>query len=101
MKTGAEPRATSNLLSYHHFPCLLEQSMKSFTTTILACGLLVGAASAQQAPKEAQSTYEPRSTPGLGQKHLQKFVGDWDVQKVFYPATGEPVRVSGECRQSM
>jgi hypothetical protein len=77
--------------------------MKSVTTTIVACGLLVGAASAQQAPKEkdAQASYEPRSTPGIGQKYLEKFVGEWDVQKVFHPTAGKPVSVSGECRQSM
>jgi hypothetical protein len=51
--------------------------------------------------KDAQSEYEPRSKPGEGQKFLQKFVGDWDVVKTFYPRSGEPVRQEGECRQRM
>jgi len=52
--------------------------------------------------KDAQSTYEPRSGPGEGQKFLQKFVGDWTVQKVFYPrGGGEPSRATGECEQTM
>jgi uncharacterized protein DUF1579 len=75
--------------------------MKLITTTIVACGLLLEAAWAQQTPKDAQSSFEPRATPGIGQKYLEKFVGEWNVEKVFYPMTGEPVRALGECRQSM
>jgi hypothetical protein len=61
------------------------------------------AARAQQAEprKDAQSSFEPRSRPGAGQKYLEAFVGDWDVVKVFYPRTGEPVRTPGNCRQTM
>jgi len=51
--------------------------------------------------KDPQSKYEPRSQPGEGQKFLQKFVGDWDVAKTFYPRSGDPVRQQGECRQTM
>jgi Protein of unknown function (DUF1579) len=51
--------------------------------------------------KDPQSKYEPRSKPGAGQKFLERFVGDWDVVKTFYPVSGEPVRVRGECRQTM
>jgi hypothetical protein len=51
--------------------------------------------------KDPQSTYEPRSKPGAGQKFLEKFVGDWDVEKAFYPQSGEPHRVKGECKQTM
>jgi hypothetical protein len=51
--------------------------------------------------KDPQSAYEPRSEPGEGQKFLQKFVGDWNVAKMFYPRSGEPVRQKGECRQTM
>jgi hypothetical protein len=32
---------------------------------------------------------------------LERFAGDWDVVKAFYPRTGEPVRVVGRCRQAM
>ena len=28
-------------------------------------------------------------------------VGNWDVTKIFHPRQGEPVRTSGECRQTM
>src|SRR5262249_47662837 len=45
--------------------------------------------------------FEPRSDPGAGQKFLERFVGDWDVVKTFYPRSGEPVRTKGECRQTM
>jgi hypothetical protein len=52
--------------------------------------------------QDAQSTYEPKSAPGEGQKFLERMVGDWDVTKVFYPrGGGEPSRASGECKQSM
>ena len=50
---------------------------------------------------DAQSSYEPNSRPGAGQKYLEKMVGKWDVSKVFYPREGDPVRSPGECRQSM
>src|SRR5436190_15396129 len=51
--------------------------------------------------KDPQSAYEPRSKPGAGQKFLEKFVGDWDVVKTFYPRSGDPIKVTGECRQTM
>ena len=37
---------------------------------------------------DAQSSYEPRATPGAGQVLLARFAGDWDVVKTFYPANG-------------
>lgn len=54
-----------------------------------------------QTKKDAQSTFEPRSGPGAGQKFLERFAGDWEVAKTFFPRTGEPVRTIGECRQMM
>jgi len=73
--------------------------------TRLACAFaLLSAliAPAQQRPtKDPQSTYEPRSTPGEGQKYLQRFVGIWSVTKTFYPRTGQPSVAKGECVQSM
>jgi Protein of unknown function (DUF1579) len=51
--------------------------------------------------KDPQSTFEPRSKPGAGQKFLEKFVGDWTVVKSFFPQKGEPSRTEGECRQTM
>lgn len=55
----------------------------------------------QRTPKDPQSTFEPRSEPGSGQKFLAQFVGDWEVAKTFYSRTGEVVRSKGECRQTM
>jgi hypothetical protein len=52
-------------------------------------------------PKDAQSSYEPRSKPGAGQKFLEKFVGDWDVEKAFFPQSGDPHRIKGDCKQTM
>jgi hypothetical protein len=51
--------------------------------------------------KDPQSTVEPKSAPGAGQKVLDKFVGDWDVVKTFHPRQGEPAVTKGECRQAM
>jgi hypothetical protein len=68
---------------------------------LLATALPLGPAPPAQRQKDPQSTYEPRSEPGVGQRFLAKFVGDWDVVKTFYPRSGEPVRTKGECRQAM
>jgi hypothetical protein len=54
-----------------------------------------------QDKKDPQSAFEPRSKPGAGQKFLERFVGDWDVVKSFFPQSGEPFRVNGECQQTM
>ncbi len=63
--------------------------------------LLAMAAEPAPKDKDPQSAYEPRSKPGAGQAFLVHFVGDWDVAKTFYPRSGDPVRVKGECRQTM
>jgi hypothetical protein len=75
--------------------------MRVCETLIVACFLTIAAATGAQVPKDAQSTFEPRSAPGLGQKYLEKFVGEWEVTKVFHPRTGEPIRTPGQCRQTM
>jgi hypothetical protein len=71
----------------------------------LALLLLVSlAVAADDTPKrqgDPQSSYEPRSNPGIGQKFLQKLVGDWEAAKTLYPRSGEPIRMKGECRQTM
>jgi hypothetical protein len=55
-----------------------------------------------KASKDAQSSFEPRSGPGAGQKYLEAFVGEWDVVKTFYPRSGgEPSQAPGTCRQTM
>ncbi|MFO0807806.1 MAG: DUF1579 family protein [Gemmataceae bacterium] len=52
--------------------------------------------------KDPQSSYEPKSGPGVGQTFLLRFVGEWDVAKAFHPrGGGEPSRTSGRCKQSM
>jgi len=51
--------------------------------------------------KDPQSAIEPRSAPGAGQKFLEKFVGDWTVEKTFFPRHGDPAKQSGTCRQTM
>src|SRR5437016_3398711 len=67
---------------------------------LLAAAFLVSAGEPPK-PNEPQSTYEPRSKAGAGQKLLEKFVGDWDVAKTFYPRTGDPARAKGGCKQTM
>jgi len=56
---------------------------------------------AQGEKKDPQSSFEPRSKPGAGQKFLEKFVGDWEVVKTFYPRTGKPAETKGTCKQTM
>jgi hypothetical protein len=64
-------------------------------------GVKVSAQEKKDDKKDPQSTFEPRSKPGAGQKFLEKFVGDWDVVKTFHPRAGDPVQAKGECRQTM
>jgi hypothetical protein len=68
---------------------------------LLGASLMVTAAEPPPEKKDPQSSYEPRSRPGAGQKFLEKFVGDWDVAKAFFPQTGDPVRQKGQCKQTM
>jgi uncharacterized protein DUF1579 len=77
--------------------CRLRISLALIAIVCLAAG-------AQQPPdktRDPQSSFEPRSSPGAGQKFLEKFVGAWDVVKTFYPRSGAPFRVDGECQQTM
>ncbi|HET6572096.1 MAG TPA: DUF1579 family protein [Fimbriiglobus sp.] len=78
--------------------------MTIISRLLVLAGLLTGTAiGAGQPPekKDPQSSVEPRSGPGAGQKFLERFVGTWDVVKTFHPRTGEPIRAKGECRQEM
>jgi Protein of unknown function (DUF1579) len=61
----------------------------------------VDAADAPQPKRDPQSSYEPRSQAGAGQRFLEKFAGEWDVVKTFYPQSGDPARVTGTCHQTM
>ena len=58
-------------------------------------------APAQNQPADTQAAFDPRSVPGAGQKFLEKFVGDWEVEKIFHPRTGDPVITQAECHQTM
>ncbi len=74
----------------------------SVLIVLLGSGCLIGADEPSQTEKkDPQSSYEPRSKPGNGQKFLEKFVGDWDVVKTFYPRSGQPAPTKGQCKQTM
>lgn len=76
--------------------------MKFSTPLLLFATCLAMAADEPAKPtKDAQTTFEPRSGAGAGQKFLERFVGDWEVRKTFFPRTGAPVQTSGACRQTM
>jgi len=79
----------------------LNLSKLSVLVVLLIVTPLTGAAEPPPKEKDPQSSFEPRSGPGTGQKFLEKFVGDWDVVKTFHPRTGDPVRMEGTCRQTM
>ena len=68
---------------------------------LLTACLTAGAGEPVPKDKDPQSSYEPRSEPGEGQKFLARFVGEWEVVKTFYPRSGDPVQTKGECRQTM
>jgi hypothetical protein len=75
--------------------------MKKLTFAIIVI-TVAASVSAQTPPKtDAQNAYEPKTTPGAGQVLLAQFAGDWDVEKTFFPAKGDPVKTRGECRQTM
>lgn len=71
-------------------------------------GVLVATLAVGQTPppgekkdKDPQSTVEPRSAPGEGQKFLAKMAGTWAVEKTFHPKAGDPVTQTGECVSEM
>ena len=68
---------------------------------LLLSGTFFVAIASGQAKSDPQSAVEPRSGPGIGQKFLEQFVGDWDVVKTFYSRSGTPSTTTGVCRQSM
>jgi len=68
---------------------------------LVAGSFLVGSGNRLQGQADPQSKVEPRSNPGIGQKFLQQFVGDWEVVKLLHLRSGEPLRILGECRQTM
>jgi hypothetical protein len=75
--------------------------MKSFAMMAMTACLLIAADDPPKPRTDAQAAVEPRSRPGAGQAYLEKFSGDWDVAKAFYPRAGEPSRAQGRCHQAM
>jgi hypothetical protein len=80
--------------------------MMRFHIRVLVAGLAMVLLTGSSQPPEKkqrdpQSAFEPRSGPGAGQKYLETFVGDWDVEKTFYPRGGDPAKTKGTCRQTM
>jgi len=55
----------------------------------------------QEKQKDPQSTFEPRSGPGIGQKYMEQLVGNWEVLKTISPPGKDPVKSKGKCRQTM
>jgi hypothetical protein len=72
-----------------------------FALTLVTTVCLLVAASVRAAQKDPQVSFEPRSSPGAGQKLLEQFAGDWTVIKTFYPRAGDPIRAEGRCHQAM
>jgi len=77
--------------------------LRHWTLIVCAVSLLSAliAAAQQRQTRDPQSSFEPRSGPGQGQKYLQRFVGAWDVTKTFYPRSGQPSVAKGDCVQTM
>ncbi len=80
-----------------------------FAALLFAC-LAIAASPAlfgQQPPvptttPASPAPFEPPAGPGAGQAFLKTFEGEWNVEKVFYPASGAaPSRSGGDCVQKM
>jgi hypothetical protein len=75
--------------------------MRFASTFATAVCLVLVAAGTAKGQKDTQTTFEPRSGPGAGQKLLEKFAGDWIVTKTFYLRNGKVTRSEGRCHQAM
>jgi len=76
------------------------------SSSAFVAAALLGSAFAQEPPKkerkrDPQQAIEPRSGPGVGQRFLAKFVGEWTVEKSFFRPNSEPVKTTGTCTQTM
>ena len=56
---------------------------------------------AQNRASDSRPAYDPASAPGAGQRFLERFVGHWDVERIFHPRNGEAVIAKGECHQTL
>ncbi|MFO0938873.1 MAG: DUF1579 family protein [Gemmataceae bacterium] len=80
--------------------------MKAFRIAVF-CALLSVTASGGQPPgdkkNDPQEKIEPRKSPGVGQKYLARFVGEWTVEKEFYSrqAGAAPTKTKGVVVQEM
>ena len=90
-------------LNLTHFlkRCQISVCLRGFC--ILSLVLIFGysASGRGETNKDAEARYEPRSSPGSGQQFLEKFVGDWEVEKVFHSRTHGVVTTKGECHQAL
>lgn len=69
---------------------------------LLALAAAVGSGQTPDKKKDPQQAFEPKSAPGAGQKFLEKFVGDWTVEKKFFPRDGGAPNIGkGTCKQEM
>lgn len=73
---------------------------------LLTMTLLLGCGAVEREPAapprlDPQSTVEPRSTPGLGQRQLARMVGEYSVAKTFHGRDGRVANSKGECRQAL
>ncbi len=75
--------------------------MRLSATMVMATCMLITAVDTARGQKDPQATSEPRSSPGVGQRFLEKLTGEWSVTKTFYPRAGAPIRAEGRCHQAM
>src|SRR5262249_213365 len=105
METRSAMRSCRGSARVHRLATQGQLEMTQNITLALSLALVSGQVLLGQddakRPADPQSTFEPRSDPGAGQKFLEAFTGDWAVTKTFYPRTGEPVKTRGSCRQTM
>jgi hypothetical protein len=73
----------------------------SLLPSFVASALLLGATPVSSQQRDPQAPFEPRSSPGAGQKFLDKLAGDWEVAKSLFIRPGAPARMTGTCHQEM
>src|SRR5262245_11993744 len=84
-------------------PSFLHRSRPMRFAVMMAttAGLLIAAAGSARGQKSAEIPFEPRSSPGAGQRLPETFTGDWSVTKTFYPLAGDPIRAEGRGHQAV
>lgn len=74
---------------------------RAFGALLLVVAFGFSAVGRDTTSKDSEASYEPSSSPGSGQQFLEKFVGDWDVEKRFHSRVHGLVTSKGECHQVM